>query len=83
LFPIIAAGFAVVPAIIFSIKRRATRIAIVDQSGKSLLGEENLSVERMTAKAARERFDENLDAPPDERLTKRGAVCRVVRLHRL
>ena len=34
LFPIIAAGFAVVPAIIFSIKGEPTRIAIVDPTGK-------------------------------------------------
>ncbi|MCW5961564.1 MAG: ABC transporter permease [Pyrinomonadaceae bacterium] len=34
LFPLIAAGFAVVPALIFSIKGEPTRIAIFDQSGK-------------------------------------------------
>ena len=34
LFPIIAAGFAVVPALIFSIKGEPTRIAVYDQSGK-------------------------------------------------
>lgn len=73
LFPVIAAGFAVVPAIIFSIKGEPTRIAIVDQSGK-IAGrlKENLSAERMTAKATQAMKDsmKNLDAPPDERLNK-------------
>ena len=73
LFPVIAAGFAVVPAIIFSIKGEPTRIAIVDQSGK-IAGRlrENLSAERMAAKAAQAMKDsmKNLDAPPDERLNK-------------
>ncbi len=71
LFPLIAAGFAVVPAIIFSIKGEPTRIAIVDQSGK--IGarlKENLSAERMTAKAAQAMKDsmKNLDAPADEKM---------------
>ncbi len=34
LFPVLAAAFAVVPALIFSIKSDATRIVIVDQNGK-------------------------------------------------
>ncbi len=51
LFPIIAAGFAVVPAIIFSIKGEPTRIAIVDQSGKIAERlKKNLSPERMAEK---------------------------------
>ena len=73
LFPIIAAGFAVVPAIIFSIKGEPTRIAVVDQSGK-IAGrlKENLSAERMTAKATQVMKDsmKNLDAPTDERMKK-------------
>ncbi len=71
LFPIIAAGFAVVPAIIFSIKGEPTRIAIVDQSGKITARlKENLSAERMTAKTAQAMKDsmKNLDAPTDERM---------------
>ena len=73
LFPIIAAGFAVVPAIIFSIKGEPTRIAVVDQSGKlaeRLKG--NLSAERMSAKANQAMKDsmKNLDAPTDERMKK-------------
>jgi len=71
LFPIIAAGFAVVPAIIFSIKGEPTRIAIVDQSRK-IAGrlKENLSAERMTAKATQAMKDslKNIDAPTDERM---------------
>ena len=49
LFPLIAAAFAVVPALIFSIKGEATRIVVVDQKGKiaprikdNLLKEEKL-----------------------------------------
>lgn len=34
LFPILAGGFAIVPALIFSIEGDATRIAVYDQSGK-------------------------------------------------
>lgn len=34
LFPLIAAAFAVIPALIFSIKGDATRIVVVDQKGK-------------------------------------------------
>ncbi len=34
LFPVLAAAFAVVPALIFSIKGDATRMVIVDQTGK-------------------------------------------------
>jgi len=71
LFPIIAAGFAVVPAIIFSIKGEPTRIAVVDQSGEIAERlKENLSAERMAAKATQARKDsmKNLDAPTDERM---------------
>ena len=34
LFPVLAAAFAVVPALLFSIKGEPTRLVIVDQSGK-------------------------------------------------
>ena len=34
LFPLLAAAFAVVPALIFSIKGDATRMVVVDQKGK-------------------------------------------------
>lgn len=53
LFPVIAAGFAIVPAFIFSIKGEPTRIALVDQSGKVAPRlKENLSPERMSQKTA-------------------------------
>ncbi|HEX8287125.1 MAG TPA: ABC transporter permease [Pyrinomonadaceae bacterium] len=52
LFPIIAAGFAIVPAIIFSIKGEPTRIAVVDPTGKIATRlKENLSAERIREKA--------------------------------
>ncbi len=34
LFPVLAGAFAVVPALLFSIKGEPTRIVIVDQTGK-------------------------------------------------
>ena len=37
LFPVIGLGFAIVPAIIFSLKGEATRIVVVDQSNKIAL----------------------------------------------
>jgi ABC-2 type transport system permease protein len=52
IFPLIAAGFAVVPALIFSIKGEPTRIVIYDQTGKiapRLKG--NLSSEKMAERA--------------------------------
>ena len=63
LFPLIAAGFAVVPALIFSIKGEPTRIAVVDQSGKlSARLKENLSAERMSAKV-RQTVEDSLTNP--------------------
>ncbi len=60
LFPLIAAGFAVVPALIFSIKGEPTRIAVIDRSGTIAPRlRQNLSAERMrerAEKAARETF---------------------------
>ncbi|HQZ83184.1 MAG TPA: ABC transporter permease [Pyrinomonadaceae bacterium] len=51
LFPLLGAGFAVVPALIFSLKGEATRIVIVDQAGK--IGpriRSNLSPEKLAQK---------------------------------
>ena len=73
LFPIIAAGFAVVPAIIFSIKGEPTRIAVVDQSGKLTARlKENLSAERMSAKVKQAAKDSltNLDASQQEQMNR-------------
>ena len=54
LFPLLAIGFAVVPALIFSIKGEPTRIAFVDKTGKIAPRlKANLSAEKM-----RERADE-------------------------
>jgi ABC-2 type transport system permease protein len=52
LFPFLAACFAVVPAIIFSIKGEPTRIAVVDSTGKIAPRlKENLSAEKMKERA--------------------------------
>lgn len=67
LFPVIAAGFAVVPAIIFSIKGEATRIAVVDPSGKvaSRL-KENLSAEKMSERAKQATKDSLQNVTPNQ-----------------
>lgn len=52
LFPIIGACFAIVPAIIFSLKGEQTRIVVVDPTNKILPRlKENVSAERIAAKA--------------------------------
>ena len=52
LFPIIGAGFAVVPALIFSLKGEPTRIVVVDPANRILPRlKENLSAEKIEAKA--------------------------------
>lgn len=52
LFPLLAAMFAIVPALIFSIQGEPTRIAIVDGSGKIAPRlKENLSSQKLEAKA--------------------------------
>lgn len=71
LFPIIAAGFAVVPAIIFSIKGEPARIAIVDGSGKiAPRVKENLSAERQREKAEQTMRDamKDVGASPDKQI---------------
>ena len=58
LLPLIASLFAVVPAIIFSLKGEPTRIAIVDASGKIAPRiERNLTAEKITAKAEKSARD--------------------------
>jgi ABC-2 type transport system permease protein len=75
LFPLIAAMFAIVPAIIFSIKGEPTRIAIVDPGGKVASRiRQNLSPEKImekAEKATRESF-KDFDASHDEKM-KRSA----------
>jgi ABC-2 type transport system permease protein len=52
LFPVLAAAFAIVPALIFSIKGEATRIVIVDQTSKlAPRVQANLSDDKLAAKA--------------------------------
>lgn len=54
LFPLLAAAFAVVPALIFSIKGEPTRIVLIDKTGKIAPRlKENLSAEKMREKRAR------------------------------
>jgi ABC-2 type transport system permease protein len=71
LFPIIAAGFAIVPAIIFSIKGEPTRIAVVDVSGKiAPRVKANLSAEKLRAKTEQAMKDslKDVGAPPDKKM---------------
>ncbi len=71
LFPIIAAGFAVVPAFIFSIKGEPTRVAVVDVSGKIAPRiKENLSAERLRAKSEKAVKDamKDVGASPDQKM---------------
>lgn len=73
LFPIIAAGFAVVPAIIFSIKGEPTRIAVVDSSGKIAPRlRENLSAEKIAAKAKQAAKDSmtDINASQEEKMQR-------------
>ncbi len=73
LFPVLAAGFAVVPAIIFSMKGEPTRIVVVDQTGKIAARlKENLSAEKMRERAqqaARESMT-NLSVQQDEKMKR-------------
>ncbi|MEJ7861446.1 MAG: ABC transporter permease [Pyrinomonadaceae bacterium] len=74
LFPLLAAAFAVVPALIFSIKGEATRIIVADQTGKiASRVRENLSSEKMAVKASEAQKDalKNLNASQEEQM-KRG-----------
>jgi ABC-2 type transport system permease protein len=75
LFPVIAAMFMVVPALIFSIKSEPMRIAIVDPTGKIAPRiRQNLSAEKLlekAEKAGRESF-KDFDASQEEKM-KRNA----------
>lgn len=75
LFPLLGLGFAVVPAIIFSLKGEATRIVVVDESNKILPRlKENLSTERIVARARQAAKDQfgDLNASQQEKM-KRNA----------
>ena len=71
LLPFLAACFAVVPMIIFSIKGEPSRIAVVDPSGRMLPRlEQNLSADRMAERArqsARESMTQ-IDASQEDRM---------------
>ena len=69
LFPVIAACFAVVPALIFSIKGEATRIAVVDQTGKVAPRiKENLLQEKSKTVKSEEETLKDLTAPQPDRM---------------
>ncbi len=71
LFPLIGVGFAVIPALIFSIKGEATRLVIVDYSGKIAPRlKESLSPERLRAKSRDASKDQiaNLNASQEEKM---------------
>lgn len=75
LFPVIGMGFALVPAIIFSLKGEATRIVVVDRSEKILPRlKQNLSADRIEAKARQAAKEQvgDLNASQTEKM-KRGA----------
>lgn len=73
LFPVIAAAFAVVPALILSIKGEATKIAIADKSGKIAVRiEDNLSKEKVEQKSEQDEALKNLTASQAEQ-AKRAA----------
>ena len=75
LLPLIAAGFAIVPALIFSIKGEATRLVVVDQTRKIAPRlKTNLSPERLAERAEKAARDtmKDLNATQEERI-KRGS----------
>jgi ABC-2 type transport system permease protein len=76
LLPFLAACFAVVPMIIFSLKGEPTRIAVADPSGKILPRlEKNLSAERMVEKAKKAAKDSitEFDASQEEKMRNSAA----------
>lgn len=75
LLPFLAACFAVVPAIIFSLKGEPTRIVIVDEAGKIAPRlKANLTAEKMTARAEKAARDtlQDISASQEEQM-KRNA----------
>ncbi|MGI8469261.1 MAG: ABC transporter permease [Pyrinomonadaceae bacterium] len=75
LFPLLAGAFAVVPALIFSIKGEATRLVVVDQTGKIAPRiKENLSKEK-TAEEAKQAVKDslNINAAQQEKIKRAAA----------
>lgn len=84
LLPFLAACFAVVPMIIFSIKGEPSRIAVVDPTGKILPRlEKNLSPDRMVEKAKKAAKDSmtQFDASQEEKM--RNSASQFVQEFRL
>lgn len=75
LLPFLAACFAVVPAVIFSLKGDATRIAVIDLSGKiEPRLKANLSAEKIMEKGKKAAKDSMTDLnPSQEEQMKRGS----------
>ncbi|HLA94706.1 MAG TPA: ABC transporter permease [Pyrinomonadaceae bacterium] len=76
LLPFLAACFAFVPLIIFSLKGEPTRIVIVDTTGKILPRlEKNLSAERLAERAQKAAKDSltEIDASQDEKMRNNAA----------
>jgi ABC-2 type transport system permease protein len=73
LFPFLAACFALVPALIFSLKGEPTRIVVVDPSGKIAPRlKDNLSAEKIkvkTEKAIKESM-QDLGSSPDDKMKR-------------
>ncbi|MDM7920777.1 MAG: ABC transporter permease [Pyrinomonadaceae bacterium] len=79
LLPVLAAAFAVVPAIIFSIKGEPTRIAVVDPSLKiepRLI--QNLSAERMAERARKAAQDALTQISPNQEEQMRRNAAQFV-----
>ena len=74
IFPLLAAGFAIVPAIIFSIQGEPTRIAVADPTGKIAPRlKQNLSAERLRERARQAAKDALGELPTSqEEQMKRG-----------
>src|SRR5688572_1712782 len=76
LLPFLAACFAFVPLIIFSLKGEPTRIAVADPTGRVLTRlQKNLSAKRMVEKAKKAAEDSmtEFDATQEERMRSSGA----------
>lgn len=77
LFPVIAAGFAVVPAIIFSIKGEPTRISVIDSVGKITPRlKENLSPRKMEERAKKAAEESLKNLTPDQEQKMKNDMAR-------
>ena len=71
LFPVLAAAFAVIPALLFSIKGEPTRLVIVDQSGKvAVRVKENLLSEKKAQMPSRDEVMKDMTASREEQMKK-------------